>query len=400
MRDFYVARQPIFNADNTLFAYELLFRDSQENIFPEVCPNEATSRLIDGSFIGGLVDDLTAGKKCFINFTFDSLVKKHPSLLPTETLVIEVLETLRPGKKLLAECIELHKQGYQIALDDYIPHPDWINFFPYIAIIKVDIQQISDVHIAELIKAIQPYSTIKLLAERVETHEQFQHYKALGYSYFQGYFFARPEVLKSRTLSAPQLVVLQLMQVLMVPEPDFDKVTKILEQEVQLAFRLLQYANSAKFKRGKPIDSIKRAVVLLGKKELYKCMSLLFVTQMNDSKPLELAKLSLVRGRFCELLCMNAYPKLSDAAFLTGILSLLDAIFDMPMAKITAKLPLSDEILQALNDNCGLLANFLTMVNNYEKGNWQDCIPLTTTQEISIAQCYNSAVQWAEEQLP
>ena len=264
----------------------------------------------------------------------------------------------------------------------------------------VDIQQISDVHIAELIKAIQPYSKIKLLAERVETHEQFQHYKALGFSYFQGYFFARPEVLKSRTLSAPQLVVLQLMQVLMVPEPDFDKVTKILEQEVQLAFRLLQYANSAKFKRGKPIDSIKKAVVLLGKKELYKFMSLLFVTQMSEDKPLELARLSLVRGRFCELLCMNAYPKLSDAAFLTGILSLLDAIFDMPMAKITAKLPLSDEILQALNDNCGLLANFLTMVNNYEKGNWQDCIPLTTTQEISIAQCYNSAVQWAEEQLP
>lgn len=255
-------------------------------------------------------------------------------------------------------------------------------------------------HIAELIKAIQPYPHIKLLAERVETHEQFAHFKTQGFSYFQGYFFAKPEVLKSRTLSAPQLVVLQLMQALMVPEPDFDKVTKMLEHEVQLAFRLLQYANSARFKRGKPIDSIKRAVVLMGKKELYKFMSLLFITQMDDDKPHELARLSLVRGRFCELLCINAYPQLSDAAFLTGILSLLDAIFDMPMAKITAKLPLSDDILQALNDNRGLLANFLTMVNNYEKGNWQDCIPQTSTEDISIEQCYNSAVQWAEEQLP
>ena len=208
MQDFYVARQPIFNADTTLFAYELLFRDSLENVFPEVCPNEATSRLIDGGFIVGLLDDLTAGKKCFINFTFDSLVKKYPSLLPTETLVIEVLETLRPGKKLLAECIDLNQQGYQIALDDYIPHPDWINFFPYIHIIKVDVLQTSDTQIAELIKATKPFPKIKLLAERVETHEQFEHYKVMGFSYFQGYFFARPEILKSRTLSSPQLVVL------------------------------------------------------------------------------------------------------------------------------------------------------------------------------------------------
>ena len=399
MQDFFVARQPIFTANRELFAYELLFRDSLENVFPEVCPNEATSRLIDGSFIGGTLDDLTADKKCFINFTFDSLVKKYPSILSPDILVIEVLETLRPGKKLLAECIELHDQGYQIALDDYIAHPDWVHFFPYISIIKVDIQQSNTQQIRDLVNTVKPYPHIKLLAERVETYEQFEMYKTQGFSYFQGYFFARPEMLQSRAMSTPQLIVLELMQLLMKPEPDLDKVAKTLEHEIKLAYRLLHYANSAKFKRVKPLDSIKKAVILLGNKELFKFLSLLFVSQSDDHKPLELARLCLVRGRFCELLSFASYPQLSDAAFLTGILSLLDAIFDMPMAKITAQLPLSEEILDALNNNSGQLAYFLSMVKNYEQGNWQKLMPGTSSDDISVAHCYNMAVQWAQEQL-
>ena len=398
MRDFFIARQPIFAADRTLFAYELLFRDSLENIFPEICPNEATSRLIDGSFMGGFLDDFIANTRCFINFTFDSLVKKYPSLLPADNVYIEILETMRPGKKLLAECVELHQQGYKLALDDYIPHPDWINFYPYISIIKVDLQHTGAQQVDELIHSLRPYPNVMLLAERVETYEQFELYKAKGFSYFQGYFFAKPEMLQTKALTAPQLHVLQLMQLLLQPEPDLEKIVRELERDIKLAVRLLHYANSAKFKRVQPIDSIKKAVVLLGNKELHKFMTLLFVTQADDEKPLELARLSLVRGRFCELLSLQTAPHLSNAAFLTGILSLLDAIFDMPMHKITAKLPLSDDILHALNNGSGALSTYLNSVKNYEQGKWNELTAQACTA-LSVAQCYSQAMQWADEQL-
>lgn len=401
MQDFFIARQPIFDTNLRVYAYELLFRDSLENVFPEICPNEATSRLIDGSYIGGVWDDFLANNWCFINFTFDSLQKKYPAMLSKDNVVIEILEAMRPGKKLLLECMELKENGYRLALDDYVHHAAWKSFYPLVDIIKIDLQKTSFAEINTIKADLSGFPHIQLLAEKVETKQQFEQCVALNFHYFQGYFFARPEIVKAKTMSTSQLLVLELMHEVLKPTADLIKVAKAIECDLRLTFRLLKYTNSAKFQRGKPVDSIKNAVILLGSKELYRFLCLLFVTQLDDGKPIELARMSLIRGRFCELLSEKLLPNQSDAAFLAGMLSLLDAIFDQPMQKITGQLPLTDDIRQALDFGKGTLAEFIRTISHYEKGHWQQLSLLQDEdqQQALLSQCYKNAMQWADEQL-
>jgi EAL and modified HD-GYP domain-containing signal transduction protein len=173
----------------------LLFRESLKNVFPDVCENEATSKLIDGLQTNLGLDTLTQNKLAFINFTHDTLIDRYPLMLPNDQVVVEVLETVRPGKKLLAAVKEIREQGYIVALDDYIHEPVWKHFYPYIDIIKIDWQAMGVDEIKQVIEAIKPYPQIKLLAEKVETHEDYKTAVDLGFDYFQGYFFSKPEVM-------------------------------------------------------------------------------------------------------------------------------------------------------------------------------------------------------------
>ena len=399
---FYAARQPILDRDKNLFAYELLFRDGLENVFPDIDGDEATSRMIAGSQFNFGLDDFLGDKLGFINFTLDTLIKKYPSMLPKEQVVVEILETVLPGKRLLAECQALKEQGYLIALDDYIHQAVWRHFYPYIDIIKIDFRNTSNDTIQEVLKATAPFPNIKLLAEKVETIEEFQLAMGMGFSYFQGYFFSKPEMLQSKALSPAQMTLAELLYETSKAEMDLAQITSIFERDVNLSYKLLRYSNSAVFKRRSEIETIKQALVVLGQVELKKFLSVLFTAQVSSEKPAELMRLAMTRAKFAEGIA-SIHRKTDIAkAFLTGMMSLMDAILDEPMTSVMSKLPLSKDIKDALVENEGLLAEYLGLVKCYEQAMWQASNVAIDKLGIDgklLPDAYHEAVQWANEQM-
>ncbi len=396
----YAARQPILDADKNLFAYELLFRDSLENVFPEIDANEATSKLIEGQLNIG-VEDFTGDKPAFINFTLDTLMKKYPTMLHQDHIVVEILETVQPGKKLLAECKLLKEAGYVIALDDYIHQTVWRHFYPYVDIIKIDFMETSYEQMEEIKVAIEDFPEIKLLAEKVETIEEFEKALELGFSYFQGYFFSKPEVVKSKALSPAQLTLAELLYETSKRDFDLSKITTVFERDVGLAYKLLRYSNSAVFKRRAEIATIKQALMVLGITELKKFLSVLFAAQVGSEKPAELMKLSMTRARFAELIAQS-HGTDASTAFLTGMMSLIDAILDEPIESVMQKLPLSEEIKEALINKKGVLAGYVAIVVCFEQANWGRADKLMDKLKLDkekMPSLNHEALQWANAQM-
>lgn len=397
---FYAARQPILDLKKNVYAYELLFRDSLKNVFPDIDGDEATSRMVEASQFNVGISEFTANKPAFINFTLETIIQGYPQMLNTEEVVVEILETIKPGKKLLSCCKDLHENGYTLALDDYQHQKVWAHFYPYISIIKVDLLQTSFDEIKEIKLAIEEFPHIKLLAEKVETHEQYQQALEHGFELFQGYFFAKPKMVKSKNLSPSQVAMAELLYESSKTELDLRGITDVFQRDVTLSYKLLRYVNSSLFMRQSEISSIKQALVSLGIVELKRFIGLMFATNMNPEKPGELINLSMARAKFCELIT-QALNKTTDISFLVGLLSKIDAILDENIEDVLAKLPLSDEIKTPLLTNKGMLAVIIKLVSFIEQAQWEHVTiaaeKLGLDKEV-VLKHYNEALAWADEQ--
>ena len=400
---FYAARQPILDRDKKLIGYELLFRDGVDNVFPDIDGDEATSRLIEGSQFNFGLEDLTDNKPAYINFTLETLQKGYPLLLGKEQVVVEILETIQPGKRLLALVKDLKEKGYILALDDYIHQPVWRHFYPYIDIIKIDFLTCDVDSIKAIIEAIKPYPHIKLLAEKVETYEKYQLALEMGFSYFQGFFFSKPEMVQSKTLPPSEMALAELLYETSSIDLNLRKITEVFERDVNLSYKLLRYSNSAAFKRRAEISTIKQALIVLGSEEINRFLSLLFAAQVAADKPAELIRLSLTRARFAELLAIS-HGKMRDTgmAFLTGMMSLMDAILDEDMPSVMNKLPLTIEIKDALLKDEGLLATYLKLVKFYEQANWEKAKEIQQQLGLKpeeVPDAYHDALSWSNDQM-
>lgn len=400
---FYAARQPILDRNKSLVGYELLFRDGLDNVFPDIDENEATSKLIEGSQFTVGLDDMTGGHPAFINFTLETLQKNYANLLGQDQVVVEILETVQPGKRLLAIVKELKDNGYTIALDDYVHAPVWRHFYPYIDIIKIDWLNTDLQLIEKIIEETKGFPNIKFLAEKVESHEQFEQALALNFSYFQGFFFAKPEVVQSRALAPSEMTLAELLYETSIADINLKKITEVFQRDVNLSYKLLRYTNSAAFKRRAEISTIKQALVVLGSEELKRFLSVLFTAQVASEKPPELMRLSLTRAKFSELLAQHTGQHQDvSKAFLTGMMSLIDGILDQPMESVLEKLPLAQEIKDAILNHEGTLANYLNLVEAYEQANWQKAEEVTQLLKIQskeVPDAYHEAVQWANAQM-
>lgn len=399
---FYTARQPILDTDNELIGYELLFRDGINNVFPDIDDHKATTRLIEGTQISLGLHEITDNKLAFINFNKDTIVARYPLLVDPKSLVIEILESVEPDEELLEAVIELKENGYLVALDDYIHHPGWAVFHPYIDIIKFDLRAMDFAELSEVVAELKSQTHIKLLAEKVETKEEFARCVELGFDYFQGYFFAKPEVVKSTNLAPFQSTLVELMADLSVVEVDVERITELIARDVNLSFKLLRYTNSAGMRRMADISSIRQAVVFLGKQNLKRFISLMFAAQAGDAKPEALIRMAIVRARFCELLASRHGGSEPSIAFLTGMMSLIDAIMDEPIEKIMDQLPLSPEIKEALLLQKGIAADYLFVARSFENGNWSESESYEQSLALNseqICEAFSEAIVWADNTL-
>ncbi|MGJ8693636.1 MAG: EAL and HDOD domain-containing protein [Thalassotalea sp.] len=399
---FYAARQPILDIDKKLFAYELLFRDGVDNCFPDIDGDVATTKMIEASRFNMGLSEFTAGKPAFINFTLESLNNNYPEMLTPEEVVVEILETVKPGKRLLAHCKDLHQKGYTLALDDYEHQSVWAHFYPFIHIIKLDWQN-STLDEMKIIKtAISDFPHIKLLAEKVETYEEYEQALELGCELFQGYFFSKPEMVKTKNLSPSQMAMAELLYETSKPELDLASITSVFERDVTLSYKLLRYANSPIFRRRNEISTIKQALVILGSSELNRFIALMFAANANPDKPSELIKFSMARAKFCEAIAKELGNQVNASiSFLTGLLSLIDAILDEKIEVVLESLPLSQDIKEPLLTKKGTLADIINLASLIEHADWEQsdiAIEKLALDKDNVIKAYNDALIWADEQ--
>ena len=398
----YTARQPIFNRRQQAVAYELLFRDGEENRFPNIDPHHATSKLIMHTHLNGGLATVTDGKPALINFTEECLLSGFPELLPPDKVMIEVLESVTPTDEVYAKCRELFHKGYALALDDFVHKPEWERFFNLVKMIKFDIQKTPLSEIQPLIARLRVQRPkLKLLAERVETHEEFKIAKDMGFTFFQGYFFCKPEMCKERDVSPDQVVLIELYKELCRPVINMKQISKCFEQDLGLTYKLLNYINSGILPIQTEISSIKQALVYLGESQVRKLITLLTTATLAFKKPKEIIRVAITRARACELVAEKVLPAMSDEAFLIGLLSQIPAILDKSMEEVLEKLPVSEDIKVALLEpkSQSLLRIIYDAVTLYERGDWH----LTTIQCYKLKLEYDTlgdymlqAIAWAQ----
>jgi len=393
----YLARQPILNRTRDLFAYELLFRDGIHNSCDGLDLELASASLLDTSFLIGL-EKISAGRLMFINCPRDFLLRDYASLFPAKSVVLEILETVNPDLEIIAACERLKQAGYKIALDDFVESPAWAPLVAVADIIKVDFRATNQKEQREIVSRYAGRN-ILMLAEKVETPEEFAAGMRMGYALFQGYFFCRPELMRHRKMPSSRWAYLELLRAVTAPEFNIQELASKIKHEASLTFRLLRYLNSAAFALRAEIHSVPHALSLLGERELRKWIAVVSVGVLADGKPDELMTVPLIRGRFCELLApLAGMPAHANDLFLLGLLSARGAVLDQPLSSILAELPVNNEIKEALQAGTGLYRQLLEIAIAHEQADWEHVTALLSRAglgEEQVSAAYISAVEWS-----
>jgi c-di-GMP phosphodiesterase len=397
----YIARQPIFNRKKQLFAYEVLYRSGMENSFPDTVPgDEATNAVLAHVLFNIGLETITGGRRALINFTENHLLQQTPSYLPREQCIIEILESILPTPEILAVCKALHENGYILALDDYDFDEKMDPFMSWVHIVKVDFLAIDSDTIRSGMARLKHHETIQWLAEKIENHQEFDLAMSLGFTYFQGYFFNKPEVLKNRALDSSKIILLNLLAEVCRPEINLKKIEKMITPDVSLSYKMLRYINSAYYSLISKVTSIRYALIYLGEIGVRQFVSLAAASEFSEGKPTELMRLSMVRAQLCKLLAEPRKNELDTSQlFLLGLFSLLDAMLDMSMPELMKKLPLTDEVKWALSERKGPFAPYLQAVITYETGDIQACsehLRCLAIDPEAMVQAYFEALAWAD----
>ena len=400
MKNTYIARQAILNNNMETIGYELLFRDSPENKFPEIDQDIASSKLIIQNHIYGDIKALTMGKVAFINFTENSLIQKYPLMFDKNDIVIELMGHERPTKNLLKIINYYHQKGYKIALSEYDLENHWDSFFPYIDIVKVNIEKINTKRLLSTLPRMKPHN-IKLTAERVETKNQKQTLAEIGFSYFQGYFYHQPEIVTEKKLTSQKTHMLQLLSETFNTPINYDAVANIISHDVNLTIGLLKMVNNVATGTQVEIKSLKQAAVYLGDDKLCQFIAILAMSNLTSDIADEICKQALITGKMMvELSHNNSFEAISEFAFITGLLSEIEVILGLPISEVIQTMPLASKIEQALLTRAGPLGELLKLTSAYVSGNDDDLEQLIANHALNkkvIQKEFVSASQWCND---
>jgi len=399
-----VARQPIFGTAGDVAGYELLYRRASTDT--AACGVERSVMAADvivHAFINIGLDQLTSGRSAFMNFTRDMLLARAYTLMPPESVVIELLENVEPDDEVEAVCEELVDAGYSLALDDFVWSSGYRRLLELATIVKVDVLDQPAARLDKVAQQLAPYD-VRLLAERVETADVRAMCAGLGYELFQGYFFARPQMVKTQALRSDEIAIAQAMNVLCDARATDAEAEAAFSADVSLSYKLLRMVNSAA-RGGRGIESIRHAVQLTGRTELSKWLALLLVSSMaaRGMTNRELLHLAVQRGRMCELLATSiGRDRDPSALFLVGLFSLLDTISGMSMADLVESIMLAPPLREALVRRTGPYAGPLTLAEAYEQGAWSTVRQHASSSGIDTAQVgalYVQSLAWTRDRL-
>jgi len=402
--DAYIARQPIFKKNMQIYGYELLFRSnaaamSYSGTHAEA--DKATSQVVMESFYSMGVDSITGGKPAFINFTSRLLKENIATLFPKEHLVVEILEDVEPTPEIIKACRMLFRKGYTLAMDDFTYRPEFKPLIKISKIIKFDFMLSPPDEIENMLKQMDTRGK-RLLAEKIETNENFTLAVKMGFSLFQGYFFCKPVTLSAKALSPLKVSYISLLKVINSDEYfDYRKLAATIRNDVALSYKLLKLVNSAYYGLRNEVKDIVQAITIIGTIEIRKWVFMISLVGLSSDKPDEIVKMSMIRGRFLENLnmkSMNIHSK--ESVFLTGLFSMLDVLLDMPMSSALEGIYLSDDVRMALVERKGRLYDLLELAVSMERSDWNrvdELMTLLNAEPQLISREYLTAVKWCNE---
>lgn len=395
----YMARQPIFQKNKKLYAYELLYRDSEKNAYnPQVDGNRATRAVLSDALTSFGLKNLTQGKKAFVNFTRELLLQGVPYMLNPRDFVIEVLETVQLDTELVNRIRDLKQEGYTIALDDYTGNKKFDVLFDYLDIVKVDFWLLTPEKRTKVAKHVKSYG-IQLLAEKVETEMDYQQALKEEYDYFQGHYFSQAIMVSIHSTDVATITCLRMLHEISKVNPDYTAMAEIIRRDVNLTYKLLRRINTLEYFHSHRVTSIKAALVHMGLDEVRRWVLLILIREITGKGMDEMTRLALIRGIFAEKLLESVgMGERSYEAFTTGMFSMIDLILEESLPNLLQDLCISEDVKSALLGEKNVFGEMLYFVKMYEQGNWEEAErvihPNITMEQAGI--CYVYAVHYAD----
>jgi len=394
----FVARQPIFDGRGSLFAYELLFRPGLENVFGGSDHDAASASVIRNSLEDFGLEALTGGHRAFINVTRQVLVEGIFHTLPPASTVVELLETIDADDEVVAACVRLKRAGYMLALDDFVLRPALEPLLDFVDFVKVDVLATTASERTRWMSLLG-HRPIRMLAEKVESRAQFEQSLAEGFTYFQGFYFQRPEMFSAQVIPPLKLNALRILRDLNEAVFELERVEAIVQQEAALADRLYADLNGLP-SAGMKVHSVRQARQLLGEPAFRRWASLVALASLGEDRPPEFVSACLVRARFCELIAQKVHPADASGLFLVGLLSASDSLIGRPLSEILAQITLAPQLEDALLARPGWQGDTLRLVTSYERGDWAEvsrCAEALGVGEERVPNVFRQAVAWASQ---
>ena len=393
--DIFIARQGIYDKNGKVVAYELLYRNSMENSYNPLIEDEvSTYKVIENISSFGL-DILTNKKRAFVNFSEALIMKDIATLLPKENVVIEVLETVNPSEEIINKLLSLKDLGYYIVLDDVVEVEHIVKFIGVIDIVKFDFRLATSEARKKIAYICNKYN-IDMLAEKVETSEELNEAKGLGYIYFQGYYYSKPSIFLGKDIAVKNTSIFMLLVELIKENYDIDKVEYIMKTDVALTYKFLKFINSSYFNFLQEIKSIRQAIILIGREELRKWLSILTVVEMSSINA-GYANIIIIRAKFCEEIANIISPNYVPQAFMVGLFSNMHQMIEKNIDYVVKELPLNSEIKNALLGEQNVLKDILDLALAYENVDSDKITEMRKKMSINedlLWRLYSKSIEW------